>query len=361
MTPSYKAIEIELREKIVKGFYKHNEKLPIEEALSQSYGVSRGTLKKALARLRDDGLVVQIPGRGSFVCSAERAFAKRSATYRKRSRQESGKSIAILIPNIAESLYPEMVRGVEDVCHSNGYRLIMGSYDANPVKEAKHMRDFLKAGVSGMVIAPSYNSSGNDAYSLLVGKNIPFVLADVGVKGVEADLVSSDNIEGSYHATRYLLGRGCRRIVFVTGWLCSTSAQERLYGHKRALAESKPEVECVVKEGDYSEAFGRAVVSEIADMEADGILSCNEPITNGVLRAVCERGVSDVPIASFDDPQIPVGFGNDLLIVSQAKYEIGQAAAEVLLRRIGGWRTALRRILIRPHLSLKSRIATTHA
>lgn len=66
-TPLWKQLAAVLRQMIESDQLKPRDPLPSESTLQQDYGVSRGTIRKALAELKADGLIVTIAGRGSFV------------------------------------------------------------------------------------------------------------------------------------------------------------------------------------------------------------------------------------------------------------------------------------------------------
>ena len=63
----YRRIESLIRTKILSGQYEAEEMLPKEDSLAEDYGVSKITVRNALAGLEADGLIDRIPGRGTFV------------------------------------------------------------------------------------------------------------------------------------------------------------------------------------------------------------------------------------------------------------------------------------------------------
>jgi len=353
--PVYKKIASDLRGKIKEGIFNPGDRLSTENEMSNNYNVSRITLKKALTILCREGLICQIPGRGSFVCDEKEAFERREAENRKCNPNKNSKIVAILVPTISESLYPEIVRGVEDICHANECQLILGNYDTDSAKEGKYIQDFIKTGVCGMVLAPSYNSSQNEAYKILNERRVPYVLVDASIKGLESDLVATDNLEGAYQGTKYLIEKGCKRIAFVCGWLSASSSQERWFGYKKALLEvGITEDQNLFREGAYSDEFGYGAGKQILGSNADGVLCANEPIANGLFRAVAESGNSSLQIASFDTPFLPANLKNAVLLLGQQKYEIGRAAAELLFQRMSGGYLPFRKILVEPQKILKA-------
>ena len=353
--PEYLKVESAIREKIERGKLKPGTKLPSEPELASIYKVSRGTLRKSLKLLVAEGFIYQIPGKGTFVTSPE---DKKIEIIRKKQNylRKINKGIGILIPCITESLFPGIVRGAEDVLREKGYHIMLGNYDVSWEKEKEYMEMFVERGVSGLIISPSFNSYLNPYYDILKKKNIPFVLTDVSINGIESDLVCSDNLKGAYEGTKYLISYNCKRILFLAGKRDVSSTKERFLGFKEAMEEGGlPLIEDLIKFGDFSEEFGYKSTKEILLREKiDGIFSANEPITVGVFKAIKEVGYSDIKIASFDEPDILFDLNLNIILIKQKRYEIGKYAAKLLLEKLEGKKKnenkEFKKILIPPEI-----------
>lgn len=354
--PAYLWIENDLRQEIAAGRLKAGDRLPAEEELCQNYSVSRMTLRKALNLLCSDGYLYRIPGKGSFITSPEDKQTKR-LIQRNDYAKKVNRGVGVLIPCITFSLFPGILRAVEDVAMANGYHIMLGNYDANPEKEREYMETYVERGVSGLIVSPSYNSHENEFYGRLSELEIPLVLTDCSVRGVEADLVSTDNVKGAAMGTRYLIESGCRRIGFLSGWCSGSSSRERFAGYAEALKEAGVAVdEALVGEGDYSEEFGyRAAREMLAAGTVDGFFSANEPLAQGIIRALGELPAAERQrkmLSSFDDVDLPVDLDFTVSLIEQPRYEIGRVAAELLLERIKErrkkQRAVCRKVLIEP-------------
>ncbi len=66
-SPLYQRIARALREEIVSGVYPVGSLLPTEDSLCERFSVSRYTIREALRRLREDGLVSSRQGAGTVV------------------------------------------------------------------------------------------------------------------------------------------------------------------------------------------------------------------------------------------------------------------------------------------------------
>jgi len=333
--PVYRQIEQDLKEKIENGYYRIGDRFT-EKDLVKIYKVSRLTLKKATSLLAAEGYLSQIPGKGTFITSPDE---QNSIDVRAK---KMNRGIGILVSSITGYLYPGIIRGAEDVCEKAGYHMVLGNYDAIPEKEKKYMEGFVQRGLAGLIIAPSYNSHLNPYYKKLKEKDIPFVLVDITVKGVEADLVATDNFKGGYLGTKFLIQNGCKNILFISTSLKASSTRDRLLGYKHALEEAKvPFNKEMVKEitsGHPHYLFAEEITRYyLSQNKIDGIFSANEPLIFGVLKAVKEKQVNSeevVKIVSFDKPEIPLELVYPVSFITQPRYEIGRIACQLLFERI---------------------------
>ena len=69
--PEYRQLAAILRGRILAGTYPPGGVLPSENQLEGEFGISRNTSRRAIAILRDDGLIVTVPGRGSYAVSED--------------------------------------------------------------------------------------------------------------------------------------------------------------------------------------------------------------------------------------------------------------------------------------------------
>ncbi|HOL66180.1 MAG TPA: GntR family transcriptional regulator [bacterium] len=351
--PLYAGIYLELKDKIQQGKLKVNQRMT-ERQLSHRYQVSRVTIRKALSLLVREGYLHRLPRLGTFVTSTSSAPGIFPGRY-------SNHTIGILIPCITFSLYAGIVRGAEDFLLTRDYTIMVGSYDANPEREKSYLERFTCQGISGLVIAPSYNSRPDVYLELLVKRNIPFVLVDTPLPGIDADVVQTDGVKGGYLGTKQLIETGCQKIAFLCGHLgrCSNSSF-RLQGYRQAIVEAgldfNPEL---IFEGDFSREFGYQTVKKLLSRESiDGIFSANEPITLGVLQAVSELPDDrrkEILVVSFDEISTPVEYSSPLMVVRQPRMMIGQVAAQILLERIKEKKrqenSAYRQIFLSPELN----------
>ncbi|KIK88528.1 LacI family DNA-binding transcriptional regulator [Pseudomonas koreensis] len=246
-------------------------------------------------------------------------------------------TIGLLVPNSLNPYFAELARGIEDYCERNGYCVILCNSDDNPEKQRSYLRVLLEKRIDGLIVA----SAGGDIGLAqgLAGVKTPMVIVDRGLDGVDADLVRIDHEYGAYLATRHLLELGHRDIATIGGPSSTSVAQMRQAGFCRALQEAgitvRPER---MLESDFTSTGGyNAAAILLESNPPSAIFAGNDMIGIGVLRAAAERNVrvpSELSVIGFDDIQMSRYVYPALTTVGQSILQLGEMAAEVLLRRI---------------------------
>lgn len=111
-TPKYEQIRNDLATAIRQGDYRHGEALPSQRDLSASYGVTLMTLRQALRLLSDEGLVVQQPGRGTFVAAPEGTGQHRSLRSLSDELRGRGLDVRTQVVRLGSRLPPAAVCAV---------------------------------------------------------------------------------------------------------------------------------------------------------------------------------------------------------------------------------------------------------
>ncbi len=330
--PKYRQLKAILENRIRKGVWAPGAKVPSEPELASQFGLSRQTVRQAQEILEAEGWLTREQGRGTFVCNPPRP-------RRRPGQPGEVHDAGILIPCITISLYPAIARGLEDALRERGFHLVMGSYDVVPDKERRYLEDMLAKPVAGIVACPSYNSRPVD-YQTLIDRGVPLVLMDTSLPGIDVDMVATDDYWSAYKGAAALAEHGCQRIAFLAGHFTASTSRERLAGCRSALeaAGLKLAQELVI-EGDFSAEFGyRAAHKLLTERpDVDGLFVANDPIAQGVIQAAVECRqfpASSLRICSFDEPDVASDFRDALIMLKQARYELGRAAGEILLKRI---------------------------
>jgi DNA-binding LacI/PurR family transcriptional regulator len=257
-------------------------------------------------------------------------------------RTKQTRTAGMVIPDITNPFFADVVRGAEDLLLLEGYTLIIGNSDGETRKEEQYYRTFCAKQVDGMLIvvaladqAPQYLRHHN--YD-----DVPIVYLDRLYRGLRGDAVLADNIGGSYQAVCHLFDHGHRRVAIITGPRQFLNARQRLEGYKRALAHYHLEIDNeLIGEGRFDIRSGYDQTKALLNLRdrPTGLFVSNALMTMGSLRALSEcrvRWPEDIALVSFDDLEWFDLARPSISAVAQPAYDLGAKAAEMLLKRFSG-------------------------
>jgi LacI family transcriptional regulator len=248
----------------------------------------------------------------------------------------------MIVPDITNPFFPGLVRGAEDVLRDAGHTLIVGNSDSDVSKEEEYYRTFSSRRTEGLLITASISAQAPE-YLLHHDLNaVPVVFVDRYYRGVRADTVCADNLDGSFQAVSHLLDMGHRRVAIITGPLQLVNARLRLDGYKRALTSNHVKIEdALIREGRFDAESGFDETKALLDLKQPptAVFVSNAPMTLGCLRALRECGVQcpdELALISFDDAEWFSLTKPSVSGVTQNPYQLGAVAGQILAKRIAG-------------------------
>lgn len=252
-------------------------------------------------------------------------------------KRKSANSLGVIVSDLSNPFYAKVIKGVENVASLHEHNVIVCNSDEDARKEEEYVKLLLQNRVSGLVIA----SVGGDPEALkpYIRSGIPFVFIDNEPRTSErCNLVTIDNFQASYEVARHLLDQGHRRLAIITGPLDQSTALERKRGFERCLADNGVALhERWVGSGAFKSAAGHAIMSEwlTRDERPTALFAANDFLLYGAVKALYEHGLripDDMAVACFDAEDETGLIRPKLTTVVQPAFEIGKAAAEIIMR-----------------------------
>jgi LacI family transcriptional regulator len=250
--------------------------------------------------------------------------------------------VGVLAQDISSPFFARMISGIEQGLASTEYRSILTTthWQKGTIEDESHSLDLLlERRVDGVIVLAGRIP---DAELRAVAQKIPLVVVARSVPGLETHCLYLDNENGGYRATRYLIGLGHTRIAHVTGTAGHPDAIDRLAGYRRALAEAGiPADEQLIVEGKFTEESGLACVEELLARGGrfTAIFAANDQSAYGVMLGLYNhdyRIPADASLVGFDDQFLSAYTLPPLTTVHHPTVELGQAAAEGLVRMLDG-------------------------
>jgi len=295
-------------------------------------GVSVATTSKVL---NNKGYVS--PKLTQRVLSATEALDYHPDQVARSLKVRQTQTIGIVIPDVTNPFFTDVIKGVENEARAAGYSLILCDSSEDPALERSNLSMLFSRRVDGVLLAPT---EGCWAPERVARRRFPLVLFDRCSLGFTGSAVLTDNFAAAYDATRHLIGLGHQRLAIITGRLDLPNAVERLEGFRQALQEARLLLrQEYLRRGDFHLESGHQQGLELLRLPdpPTAIFSCNNKMTLGLMRALYELGVpcpERVSVLGFDDFDWAANFNPRLTTVAQPTLEMGKQAVQMLLAKI---------------------------
>jgi DNA-binding LacI/PurR family transcriptional regulator len=255
-------------------------------------------------------------------------------------RLQKTHSIAIVVPDLANNFYSEVVRGAKDYSASANYTVLIGDSREKWEEERNYLDSFHRRRVDGVIRVPAIDAAGGKSKSVL--GNLPVVYADRHPLARDSYVgrVGVDNTRAAETATGYLLSLGHRQIGIVTGDPSSGTSMDRLQGFMRALRSAKirPDRSMMhTGHNDMESGHFHAMQLLTQTPRPTAIFCTNNMMALGALAAIQEIGLvcpEEISLLGFDDFYWATLLRPKLTVVSQPAREIGMIAARMLIDHI---------------------------
>lgn len=249
-------------------------------------------------------------------------------------------TVGVLIPSLESVFFTSIVSKVESILLQYGYSTIICDYQQDKKLENQKFDFLMNKSVDGIIFMPL--GVDDRKITSAVEKNVPVVLIDRSIKGLDSDVVLVDNLNAAYNAVELLITKGHKRIGIICGPQNIYTAQERLKGYIRIHEDYELEIdENLIKYGDYEIQGGMVLLNELMD-QADpptAIFVTNYEMTLGAVMALNSRNMAvpeELSLIGFDNIQLANVVKPSLCIVVQPMQQIGETAAYLLIKRMKG-------------------------
>lgn len=271
-------------------------------------------------------------------------------------RKKSG-MLGLIIPDIENVYYSELVKHINRYCQKVGYRLFVSISNNDVHKEKENVLAMIENCAEGVVIAPVNVSNFNPDYLRYFQTNsIPFVFSSSRYEDVSAPYVMCDLETGMYSLTRYLLTeKGYRNFLLLTGPENVLTLRLRENGFLRALKNEKDVSNEIVRVQavDYDTASETIQQYLQQKKKIDVIMCVNDTMAIGVINTLMRQGIKvpeDVAVTGFDDSLFAQISVVTLTTVVQDVKKIAERSVDLLMDRISNQTSANTEILIPTHI-----------
>lgn len=259
--------------------------------------------------------------------------------------------IGLLLEDVANPFYSALAGAVEQAARANGLLLFTASSEEDAAQERELALAFCARRVDGLVIVPA--ASADHRYlQAEIDAGVVAVFVDRPAVGIAADAVLADNVGGTRAAVAHLLRHGHRRIGYVGDAAEIFTASQRLRGYREELADSGlPFDGSLVAMGHPEQQFVTAALDRMlaGPDPVTALIAGNNRTTVTVLRDLAERR-QRLALVGFDDFELADLLDPGITVVAHDPVALGKTAADLLFRRLQGYRGPVQTIEIATRL-----------
>jgi LacI family transcriptional regulator len=268
--------------------------------------------------------------------------------YASSLRKRKSKTIAVVLPEVADSFFSVAINGIESVAREKGYHVLIYLTHERFDREQAILTDFQSGRVDGVLISVSNETTDDVHINEMMQRGIPVVFFDRVCEETATTRITTNDQESGYLAARHLIEQGCQRIAYLTIAERLSISRNRLTGCKQALAAHNlpfRDQDLVLCTDDDAENF--AIIQKLLQRNdsPDGIIASVEKLTASIYLACKALKVAipgDLKVISFSNQSTAPILNPSLTTITQPAFEMGKMAAAVLFNSLKKSDTSLR-------------------
>jgi LacI family transcriptional regulator len=254
----------------------------------------------------------------------------------------SGKSqlIGLIISDITNPFFPELVRSFEEISLQNGFEVIVANTGYDPSRMAHTVRRMIQRKTEGVAVLTSEMEPA--LVEQLEMQQMPVVFLDTGRKGRQASNIKVDYGMGIMEAVAHMVDLGHKRIGYIGGPVKYASARARQRAFKKCLQEyGLPSNGDLIQRGNFKIDGGAAAMARLMEIKErpTAVLAANDMSAIGAMKTALGMGLKvpeEISIIGFDDIDFCQLTQPPLTTIRLSRREIAEKAFDALSSIIQG-------------------------
>ncbi len=252
-------------------------------------------------------------------------------------RTQQTNMIIVIVPDIKNSFYHDIIRGIEAEAEANGYQVLIADLKGQPSLEKYYVEAIQRHQVDGII---SLSAKMAEKLLEVVAADYPVVMVVQGIEKENIPNITIDNATAARKMMSHLIGIGYREIAHITSSEALPLYEERLRGYVAALEENGiPVDEELIRKGEASVRGGYEQMEFLLrkGKKISAVFAAGDTMAIGAIKALKDNGLSvpeDCAVTGFDDIDIASFFEPALTTVRQPKHQMGEVAFRKLLAKI---------------------------
>ena len=257
--------------------------------------------------------------------------------YASGLRKHKSKTIAVVVPDVANNFFSHVFSGIESIAIANNYHVLIYLTHESYEKEVSFIRHLLNGRVDGVILSIASNTKDFEHILALKELGIPVIFFDRIYNEIDTTKITTNDFEISFAATELLVRRGCKRVAHLTNSLHLTTTQKRRDGYLAACKKFQlPLDEDLIIEESEDETITESKLKALLTgvKPPDGIFIAVEKLSLLPYKVCRELNIAiplKLKVIAFSNSEAAAFFQPALTTITQPAFEIGREATIVLI------------------------------
>jgi len=276
------------------------------------------------------------------------------------------RTIGVVIP--ASTFLSEVVHGVHDALDRAGYAMILVWNTENIAEpdskaELEYIHRLVDRRVDGVILRPTHDDATDVYFSEIAERGIPIVVVDRLLSRTKYDFVGTDDRDGAEMAARHLLELGHCCVGQLAGPSSVSTSRDRCTGFEKAIAEFGDGATCrTIEAANFQDVEKEITELLLSKPRPTAVFGANDHTAREIYEVAGKLGLripQDLSVVGFADLSFASWMSPPLTTIRQKPYDIGKAAAKIILARCGNGKTAHvpEKIRLKPELVVRGSTA----
>jgi LacI family repressor for deo operon, udp, cdd, tsx, nupC, and nupG len=324
-----------MSEEPARKFHRNTRQAITIREVARRAGVSTATVSRTLA---SPAVVSEAVRSRVLAAIKDMGYTPNVAARNLRARRTM--MVLVVVPNVANPFFAEVLRGVDDELVASGYGMIIGNLDNRVEREARYVDLVFSGQVDGVLLMGGHVPAGSGR--LMSEAGLPMASICVAIEGSGLPYVMVDDHSASLRVVEHLVGLGHRRFGYISGPAGNLNEIGRYAGFRAGLdAAGFDPAEALYWQGDFSLAGGVAAGRDFLSRSdrPTAVYAASDRMAIGFMKTLTAGGVripEDVSVVGFDDIEVAEFVTPTLTTIGQPQHELGRTGAGVLISALNG-------------------------
>lgn len=250
-------------------------------------------------------------------------------------RDKKSKTIAVIVPEIANNFFSQAIHGIESVVQKKGYHILIYVTSDDYGKEVEYINHLNNGRVDGVIMSVSGESNSHEYLHKINRDMMPVVFFDRVYEDINAPKIVTNDYDSSFLATEHLIKNGCKKIAYLVINKTLSIGKTRMNGYVDALTkysitfDNDLVIDC---SNDYQENH-KILKKAFVKLQPDGVFAAVERLAFATYYAAYDLNINiprQLKVISFSSLEIAPLLNPSLTTITQPATELGVLAANTL-------------------------------